>query len=1473
MTARPPAARALFLEAIRLPPEGWPDFVRDRCGDDPELRGLVEGLLHAHQDAASQAADPGETAGYPAAPDPAGPAAVIGPYRLLEKVGEGGMGAVYVAEQADPVRRRVALKMIKPGMDSREVVARFDQERQALALMDHPGIARVLDAGATPDGRPYFVMELVRGLPVTAYCDHAAMPTADRLRLFALVCRAVQHAHQKGVIHRDLKPSNVMVTVVDGEPVPKVIDFGIAKAVGPALTDKAVYTGLGQMVGTPLYMAPEQAELSGVDVDTRADVYSLGVLLYELLTGTTPFDPAAFRKAGYDEMRRIIREDEPPRPSHRLSTLDAQAATTASAYRGVDRRQLGRLLRGDLDWIVMTALEKDRGRRYESAGAFAADVERFLADQPVQARPPSAGYRLRKFARRNRVTLATTALVLVAVLAVAGGLGWGLWDAAARRRAAEQAVATALDDADNWERLGRWPDGLAAADRALALAGSYDDLRRRSRQRRDDLALVVRLDQVRLAMATVRDGGFDAPLGDRLYAEAFRGYGLDVDALAPEEVSRRLPDGATRLELVAGLDDWMRVRRDVRPAEDKSWERPLAAARAADPDPLRTQIRDAWAARTQGSLKRLADTAPLDRVHPTGVLLLLDRLTAADQVVLLRKAQAGRPGDFWLNHSLARGLVQTDPPQPAEAVAYYRAALALRPDNPGVLLNLGSALTDLGRSDEAAATYERAIRLKPDYAGAMNNLANLRKGQGRVDEAIALYEAALRADPNDAMVLRNLGSTLAETGKPAEGLTQLRKAVALKPDYAVAHVALGDVLFGQGKLDEAVVAYETARRLKPNLAAPLIGLGRTFQRQGKAGEAIAAFGSALRLKPDNEAGIHLDLSELYLERKAWADAGLAALEARRLRPGAAEAECNLGHALQGLGRYRDALAAFRRGHATGAKDPRWRYPSARWVRECEVLGAAADVAGQLSPIFGGQLAAVWRTEGVWRNDPNPLAEDGPMALRTWLRNRSTEAAPKPAPRPRLGVQRLEGREVPSAVFGSALSVGNAEGSSGASGVANDAAGNTYLTGRFTGTVDFDPAHAPADGSDVLTSRGGTDVFVAKYAADGTLAWARRMGGAEATGGNPVPGVPDIGNAVAVDAAGNVYVAGGFTGAADFGPFTLTSAGGRDGFVAKLDSAGVVRWATRWGTAADDVANAVGLDAAGNVYAVSTSWVGSAANGNDVVKLAPTGAVAWDRFVNTHCAMGAGKLAVDAAGNVYVAGEFQGTVDFDPGVKTQWVTGGGGSTGYVLKLTTAGKFAWVSPFVGQTSASAYGYSSANSVAVDGAGGVIVGGYTGGNMPVDFDPGAGTATLPAGSGGYVAKLNAASGGLSWVRGLAGSFTFVLGLAVDAAGGIYATGDFSGTVDFDPGAGVTALTSAGGQDAFVLKLDAAGTFAWAGAFGGTGDDLGTGVAVDGAGGVSVVGSYNGTADFDPDPNVTYNLTTPGTFRNGFLVKLRQN
>ena len=363
---------------------------------------------------ASPSANPEGTLDH--APIAERPGSQIGRYKLLEQIGEGGMGVVYMAEQQRPVRRKVALKIIKPGMDTKQVVARFEAERQALAIMDHPNIARVLDAGSTDSARPYFVMELVRGIPITEYCDQNKLPTAERLALFVVVCQAVQHAHQKGIIHRDIKPTNVLVTLHDGVPIPKIIDFGVAKATNQQLTERTLFTAFAQMVGTPLYMSPEQAEMSGLDIDTRSDIYSLGVLLYELLTGATPFDRKRISTAAFDEIRRIIREEVPDRPSTRVSSL-GQSSVVVCAQRKTDANRLRQLLRGELDWIVMKSLEKDRTRRYQTARGLGADVGRYLSGESVKACPPTLSYRFSKLVQRYKAQAAVASLFLTMLIA------------------------------------------------------------------------------------------------------------------------------------------------------------------------------------------------------------------------------------------------------------------------------------------------------------------------------------------------------------------------------------------------------------------------------------------------------------------------------------------------------------------------------------------------------------------------------------------------------------------------------------------------------------------------------------------------------------------------------------------------------------------------------------------------------------------------------------------------------------------------------------------------------------------------------------------------------------------------------------------------------------------------------------------------------------------------------------------------
>jgi WD40 repeat protein len=446
----PASEQSIFLHALALPsPAERAAYLDEACRDNPGLRAAVEALLAAHDRLGGGLPPTGPVAAAPAPPGPRPEAAdeagtvLAGRYKLLESIGEGGMGTVWMAQQVEPVKRAVAVKLIKAGMDSKAVLARFEAERQALALMDHPNIAKVLDAGLSADRRPFFVMELVKGVPITQFCDTRNLTPRERLELFVPVCQAIQHAHQKGVIHRDVKPSNVLVALYDDRPVPKVIDFGVAKAAGQPLTDRTLMTGCGAVVGTPEYMSPEQAGFNQLDVDTRSDVYSLGVLLYELLTGSPPHPRKELEKAALLELLRVIREEEPPRPSARLSTSDTLASL--AAVRGTEPARLTRLVRGELDWIVMKALEKDRGRRYETANAFAAEVQRYLAGEPVQAVPPSTGYRLRKFVRRHRVGVLTVvgfALLLLAGAAVS------TWQAVVATRARNDADRARDAEAD-----------------------------------------------------------------------------------------------------------------------------------------------------------------------------------------------------------------------------------------------------------------------------------------------------------------------------------------------------------------------------------------------------------------------------------------------------------------------------------------------------------------------------------------------------------------------------------------------------------------------------------------------------------------------------------------------------------------------------------------------------------------------------------------------------------------------------------------------------------------------------------------------------------------------------------------------------------------------------------------------------------------------------------------------------------------
>jgi serine/threonine protein kinase len=610
MPIEPRSLKELFLAALAVAPAERAAWLERDCGQDMELRRRVELMLAAHDtpqsllDRLAPAAEPpeGATGAFKAEeaerlprekPEEAG-ALIAGRYKLVEQIGEGGMGLVFVSEQQHPIRRKVALKVIKPGMDTRQVIARFEAERQALALMDHPNIARVLDGGQTGSGRPYFVMDLVKGLPITKYCDEHRLTPRQRLELFVPVCQAIQHAHQKGIIHRDVKPSNVLVARYDGKPVVKVIDFGIAKATGQQLTDKTLVTGFSGVVGTLEYMSPEQAELNNQDIDTRSDIYSLGVLLYELLTGTTPLTKERLKQAPFTEMLRIIRQEEPPKPSTRLSNSDT--VTTIAAARQTEPGKLSGLVRGELDWVVMKCLEKDRSRRYQTASALAADVERYLRDEPVQAGPPSAWYHCRKFVRRHRGALLMTSVVMAGLVlagaALGGSISWAMHDRADRLTKATAEIDQALGDAGSLYRDRKLPQATAAAEKARALlstARGNKGLERRVREMLADLRLVAELEDVRLRASdrvTSQPNRWMSSFDD--LKRSFRNHGLDLDALPAAEAAARIAARPVRTDLVLALDIWAMSSRFAPGASAPAgWQRLVEIAQAADdPDRL-----------------------------------------------------------------------------------------------------------------------------------------------------------------------------------------------------------------------------------------------------------------------------------------------------------------------------------------------------------------------------------------------------------------------------------------------------------------------------------------------------------------------------------------------------------------------------------------------------------------------------------------------------------------------------------------------------------------------------------------------------------------------------------------------------------------------------------------------------------------------------------------------------------------------
>ena len=942
--------RDLFVAAIAIAdPDERDAFLTAACSDAAQKEHLLA-LLAAEPGLGTfleAPARPGESTGVNV-----GPGSVIGPYKLLEEIGEGGMGVVFMAEQTHTVRRRVALKVIKPGMDSRQVIARFEAERQALAMMEHPNIARVLDAGSTDSGRPYFVMELVRGVPITEYCDLNRLDAEDRLELFVTVCLAIQHAHQKGIIHRDIKPSNVMVTLQDGRPVAKVIDFGIAKAIEQRLTEKTLFTSYGQMIGTPAYMSPEQAEMGEVDVDTRSDIYSLGVLLYELMTGTTPIESTRLHSAGFSEIQRLIREETPTRPSSRLSTL-GEAATVLAGNRGTDPGRLARFLAGDLDWIMMKALEKDRTRRYATAGDFAADVERFLRREAVVARPPSSAYRLATFARRHRRRR--------------DGRDGG--DAGPARRDRDRDLAGGGGQSGEADRAG---EGGGDPGRPRFRPGPH--LRRgpapgpgqRARQGRD-------------------------PAGHPRGRAAVRGPELRRSAARRGPPAR--DDGPVLPVPRGGPDGGRPVR---------SGPCPLHAA----PRPLRRQ--DAEERQFPGrQLSRPGAPRPRRSSWPGGrsrrrrALLGPDDPSTLESMSTLAKVYGDRG-----QHGEAVGLREP-------VLAGYRARLG--PDRLETIMSmmhLANSYAELDRRREALELDEQALAAAESAFGhdhldvipIRNNLALDYAEERRYEDALKLHEetlaickAKLGADhPMTLVSLHNVAKALADLKRYEEALGRLREAFALQkvkpgpehPETIHTMYMIGNQLGSLDRYAEALEWHQRALALHKAKLGPdnrrtlysMWGVGLNLLRLGRESEALPVIDECLGGAAAHPAADFSGLADRRLEhfekardaegcrlnrRALGGDAAQRPREPLPCRPlpgrhgrgppregpnapgeGAGRRRGHAGHGLAPTGRRRRVPGQGRAVEAQGLRCPaRWR----RLPRADRGAGGEAEVTDVGSP--------------------------------------------------------------------------------------------------------------------------------------------------------------------------------------------------------------------------------------------------------------------------------------------------------------------------------------------------------------------------------------------------------------------------------------------------------------------------------------------------------------------------------------------
>jgi serine/threonine protein kinase/Tfp pilus assembly protein PilF len=861
----------IFTEAVDLPADERAAYLERACGGDAELRQRVESLLQtddrvgdflelASRETAILARAGGSTSEKPGDR--------IGRYKLLQQIGEGGCGVVYMAEQEEPVRRRVALKIIKLGMDTKSVIARFEAERQVLALMDHPNIAKVFDAGATESGRPYFVMQLVHGDKITEYCDQNSLTTEERLKLFIQVCQAIQHAHQKGIIHRDIKPSNILVTTtLEGGPLPVVIDFGIAKATtNQPLTDKTVFTAFDMLIGTPAYMSPEQAARTSVDVDTRSDIYSLGVLLYELLTSSTPFEVGELLKEGLDEIRRVIREQEPVRPSTRLSKLTGADLTTVAQHRKSEPPTLVSTIRGDLDWIAMKALEKDRTRRYETANGLALDVQRFLSGEAVSARPPSAAYKLQKLVLRNKllcICVSVIAVLLVAsLIAVSASL--------AKERQARHEADAALRQAEA-DKAKAQTETVKSQQVIQFLEKMLQGVGPSVAQGQDTKMLRGILDRTAesVGKAMTNQPTVEADLRSltgRIYVEIGNYDRAEEMYRAALAINRKL-FGPNSPEVAVSLNDLGIALCK----EDKLTEAESAHQEALE---IRRRLFGNENADVAASLNDLATVFRHQGRKPEAEALTREALSIRRKLFGDDSLEAA---DTLHNLSVVLG----DEDKRAEAESAAKEMLAIRRrllgnDNPLVasaLVDVAWAANGSGKLDEAISTERDALAMQrkflgdeaPDVAKSLNTLGQMLARQGKLEESHALLLAALSDqrkfsgddNPDSLVTLRSLGLVLEAEGKLTEAekvhreaLTLWRKRGENETPLAVSELEsltrnlIAQKKFGDAKqiLDEALTPAFTSQSSSGNLLALRVDLNsRRGQWQEAAADAALAF--------------------------------------------------------------------------------------------------------------------------------------------------------------------------------------------------------------------------------------------------------------------------------------------------------------------------------------------------------------------------------------------------------------------------------------------------------------------------------------------------------------------------------------------------------------------------------------------------------------------------------------------------------